>query len=62
VTREEWYNLKAGDVVQHKDGTIEHIVEYFDGEKFINGPEGKSIFPLYAFNWNDFTKIENREV
>lgn len=60
MTREEWYNLEAGDIVQDTDGNTEVVVEYFDGEKYIDG--GKSLYPMSEFDWRSFTKIGHREV
>lgn len=50
----EWESLKAGDVIQHEEGSIETIVEY-NGEKYIDGE--KSIFPLSEFIPGEWTKI-----
>ena len=54
MTREEWYSLKEGDVIQHKDGDVEHIVEH-RGEPFIEGE--RDLFPLSEFDWREWTLI-----
>ena len=59
MTREEWYNLEAGDIVRDTDGNTEVVVEHFDGEKYIDG--GKSLYPMSEFDWRGFTKIGHRE-
>lgn len=55
LTREEWYALKDGDVIRHKYGDIERIVEY-QNEAFIEGE--RDLFPLSEFDWNEWTLIK----
>lgn len=54
MTRDEWDALKEGDVIQHENGDVEHIVEYM-GALFIDGE--RTLFPLSEFDWREWTMV-----
>lgn len=54
MTREEWYDLKEGDRIQHVDGSIETVVEFW-GRPFIDSKT--TLFEMTEFDYREFTKL-----